>query len=193
MVGGYAVSAVAEFGEQVQQPLRHRPAECEVAGDFGAGVIGNEQGVGTGRIRWCRTELVTARGVAVVRSAIPRRPGTRAPDFPGARAELEVNEPNLPERECGYPARRLGALSRAVARPASPPASESAGRRQACNACIARPGRAGAAPGDDRVGRRCGPERRSSGFPGREGPAIQARADPRSPRTPHRRRATCSP
>ena len=59
IAGGYTVRSIAEFGEQVQYTLGDRPAECKVAGDFCAGVIGNNQVVRTDRVGWRRTEILT--------------------------------------------------------------------------------------------------------------------------------------
>ena len=104
-VSGYAVCSVAEFGEQVQHTLRHRPAECKVAGDFGAGVVANEQRVGADRIRWRRTELVTPEAQSSSAPQFPRDEAHGLRILAGLRAELEVDEPDFLEREDTKPVR----------------------------------------------------------------------------------------
>ena len=136
IAGGYAVCAVAEFGEQVQHSLRYRPAEGEVAGDFGGGVVGNKQDIGPGWIRWRRTELVTPQAEPATAAQFPGDQAHGLRILAGVRAELKVKEPNLPERKCSYPARQFASVpplyaGELVFGPAAPPATKSAGRRHA--------------------------------------------------------------
>src|SRR5262249_6787418 len=74
IAGGYAVRAVAEFGEQVQHSLRGRPAEGKVAGDFCTGVVGNEQ---SARTRWIWWWYASPRAC----SSAPTKSSKRAGNF----------------------------------------------------------------------------------------------------------------
>jgi hypothetical protein len=129
IAGGYAVCAVAEFGEQVQHSLRYRPAEGKVAGDFGGGVVGNKQDIGPGWIRRCRTELIMPQAEPAPAAQFPGDQAHGLRILAGVRAELKVKEPNLPERKCSCPARRFQLDAPAICRRARRGAGSATGAR----------------------------------------------------------------
>src|SRR5215469_4458107 len=53
-----SIGTGAKFSEQVENESWLRPVQRAKATEFGAGVIGNQQGVAFNRKRWLRPELI---------------------------------------------------------------------------------------------------------------------------------------
>ena len=84
-----------EFGEQVQDPERHRPAQRQEAAQLGGSVVGDEQGSGIDGERRLAAELVVPEAQEPAGAQLPRHQAHRHGALAVRRLELEVDRPDL--------------------------------------------------------------------------------------------------
>ena len=78
------------------RPYWHRPTQRAVAPQFSAGIVGDEQNIGAGRIRRCGSELVLKDAMHAAGTQLPGDEADRIGAVAGFYIELKIDHPDLP-------------------------------------------------------------------------------------------------
>src|SRR5262249_40109633 len=93
-----AIGAGPKFGEEIEDALGHRPAEHPIAAELSAGVVGDEQNVGTGRVGRRQSELVLPDPEPAPAMQFVRYETNRYGSVAGGDGGLEVDDHHLAKR-----------------------------------------------------------------------------------------------
>ena len=95
---GHAVRPVSKLDKQVQHPLRHWPVERQVAGNLGAGVVGDKQRVRAGGIGWGNAKFVPPNPHFPAAAQLLCDQAHRFGILSRLGTELEVDDPDFGKR-----------------------------------------------------------------------------------------------